>query len=499
VFDSTAFLCYAAALVVCDLALGFALGWSTRGAAAGFIERRAHARQALQGLKRLHDLTDDVATRVGRHMSRIEEVSRELVTMRATCREPKDRAVIDAVTEIVVINEDLTRELAEARMQLQEQADTIRAQAAASMTDLVTGLPNRKSFDDELARRIAQYQQQDTPLSVVLVDLDNLSQLHAEHGKQATDEVLARVASLLTETVRAMDLVARYAEDQFAVLLPGTKLEDAQSAAERLRQAVSAHDLFVGDLRLQLTVTEGVAEASPSDDARSLLKRSGDALASAHAAGGGCAHVNQLGKCHPIQPKVEEVEVPDDLEHRERELQRVLGKVDPATPDAYTDALTGLLNRRGFFEGLRARLSDHRIRKSSLCLLAIDVDNLRQLNDSRGQLAGDVVLRTVAQVLRAATRVHFDVVSRYEGPKLAAVLVETPLAEGLMIAERIRRATQAAKLRAEGTELRMSVSVGVVEATHWNDPVSAKLAGRNRTHYHDGIRVQSLPLPAAVA
>ncbi len=124
-----------------------------------------------------------------------------------------------------------------------------------------------------------------------------------------------------------------------------------------------------------------------------------------------------------------------------------MGKVDPATPDAYTDALTGLLNRRGFFEGLRTRLSDHRIRKASMCLLAIDVDHLHELNDDRGQLAGDVVLRTVAQLLRAATRLHFDVVSRYEGPKLAAVLAETPLGEGLLIAERIRRATRAAKLR----------------------------------------------------
>ncbi len=109
--------------------------------------------------------------------------------------------------------------------------------------------------------------------------------------------------------------------------------------------------------------------------------------------------------------------------------------------------MTGLLNRRCFFEALRHRISEHNLGGEPLCLVLLDLDQLRSLNRTHGQLVGDVVLRTIAQIIRTAMRPHLDMAARYEDAKLAIVLPHAELDDALAVAERIRRATAACKLR----------------------------------------------------
>ena len=201
-----------------------ALWWLRRGSQA-YALKRLNSRNALETLRRLHNLAGDVAGRVEQHLARVESISRELTTLRGACDGPQERAVVDAVSRVVEVNREMAAQLADAKLKLVEQADLIEAQSAAALADLVTGLPNRKGFDDELARRFAQWQDQAVPLSVVLIDVDHLQELQAKHGRAAADEVLRNVGQLLAETTRAVDLVARYGAEQFAVLLPGATLE----------------------------------------------------------------------------------------------------------------------------------------------------------------------------------------------------------------------------------------------------------------------------------
>ena len=218
-------------VLIVDLVGGIAIGWWIRDANSSHDAFNAKA--AIDSLRQLHDLTCDVAGRVGQHLSRVDAISQELITLRSSCKSPKDRAVVDAVSQIVQINEELTSQLSQAKLKLCEQAEVIEAQAAAAMADLVTGLPNRRGFDDELRRGVAQWQQLDTPLSIVLIDVDNLRELQQEHGQDAADDVLRGVAQILNETMRAMDFISRYSEDQFAVMFPSTHLGGAKQAAER--------------------------------------------------------------------------------------------------------------------------------------------------------------------------------------------------------------------------------------------------------------------------
>ncbi|HEX7379889.1 MAG TPA: diguanylate cyclase [Pirellulales bacterium] len=495
-------------VLLVDLAVGVAIGWWIHEAHHD-RQQAANARQAINALRHLHDLTCDVAGRVSRHVTKVDAISQELIALRATGGGAKDRAVVDAVARIVQVNEELTRQLSEAKLELGRQADTIETQAAAALADLVTGLPNRRGFDDELRRRLAQWQQQETPISVLMIDVDNLRELEKEHGRQAADEVLRGIAGVLNETMRAMDLIARYDDDQFAVALPGTRLSEARETAERLRGAVAAREFRVGETPVSITVSQGVAEAQAGDDMRSLLERGHLALAASHDAGGNAAFAHDGGACAAIardeSPEMAHRVMEEDLLALARQLQ--------AMPvDAHTDPLTGLLNRRSFFEALRHRIAEHNLAHLPLALIVIDLDNLTGFNRIRGHLMGDVVLRTVTQIVRTAIRGHIDVAARYHEDKLALLLVDTQLHDALTVGDRIRRAVAACKLKSETAEITVTVSTGVAEYERGGDAVAllkraedavraAKAAGRNCTFYHDGRRPQpargSLPVEAS--
>ncbi|HJT33092.1 MAG TPA: GGDEF domain-containing protein [Pirellulales bacterium] len=496
-------------VLLVDLAAGIALGWwihEINNVRANVF----NARHAIDALRDLHDLTCDVAGRVGQHLTRVDAISHELATLRAGCSGPKDRAVVDAVSRIVEFNEELTQELADAKLKLGDQADMIAAQAKAAMADLLTGLPNRRGFDDELRRRIAQWQQQETPISVLMVDIDNLQKLQEVHGAQAADDVLRGVAGVLNETMRAMDLIARYGENQFAAGLPGTHLSEAKKTAEKLRSALAEREFHVGETPVKITVSEGVSEALPGDDMGTLLERTALALAASHEAGGNCAYLHDGDKCEAIP-----IEQPTGgLLFGQQELMALAKQLQAGPVDPHTDPLTGLLNRRSFFEGLRHRIAEHNLANMPLTLAVIDLDNMKNLNKVHGHLVGDVVLRTVTQIIRSATRAHLDIAARYHEDKLAVVLVHTELRDAVPVAERIRRAIAACKLKAEGTDVQVTVSIGVSELPRGADAVAllksaedavrvAKAAGRNRTYLHDGTRAvpatsQTAREPAAV-
>jgi diguanylate cyclase len=487
-------------VLVVDLAAGIALGWWIHEV-HDVRSNVFNGRHAVDALRHLHDLTCDVAGRVGEHLSRVDAVSHELVTLRASCTGPKDRAVVDAVSRIVQFNEELTEQLADAKIKLGDQAQMIEVQAAAAMADLLTGLPNRRGFDDEVRRRMAQWQQQDTPLSIVLIDIDNLHALQEEHGPKAGDDVLRGVAQVLNETMRAMDLIARYDDDQFAVALPGSRLAEARQTAERVRVALGGKEFQIADTPVKITVSEGVAEALPGDDMSSLLERTNVALVASREAGGNCAFAHDGGRCEAVVPPVPDERHPMNFGHQE--LMALARQLETTPADPHTDPLTGLLNRRSFFEGLRHRIAEHNLANMPLSLAVIDVDGMKQLNRLHGHLVGDVVLRTVTQIIRTATRSHLDMAARYHEDKLAVVLMHTAGRDALPVADRIRRAIAACKLRAEGTEVAITVSVGVAELTRGADAVAllkgaedavrvSKAGGRNRTTCHE----LAVPQPA---
>jgi two-component system cell cycle response regulator len=122
---------------------------------------------------------------------------------------------------------------------------------------------------------------------------------------------------------------------------------------------------------------------------------------------------------------------------------------------AYTDPLTQLWNRRYFYEHTRYVLSGHSAVKTSFCMLMVDLDNLKCINDSRGHQVGDETLKELANILRKNTR-PADTIARMGGDEFALFLPGTTMFNALSLAERIRQAVET-QLSIDGS----TVSIGV--------------------------------------
>ena len=134
--------------------------------------------------------------------------------------------------------------------------------------DSLTGIPNRRYFDDTLATEWKRCLRTETPLSIVLSDVDFFKQFNDIYGHQAGDACLKAVASTLSESLfRVEDSVARYGGEEFVAILPGTDASGAYAVAERMRQ--SARELCIphqSGIGGQLSCSFGVASIFPSPD-----------------------------------------------------------------------------------------------------------------------------------------------------------------------------------------------------------------------------------------
>ncbi|BDX17700.1 diguanylate cyclase [Halopseudomonas aestusnigri] len=161
------------------------------------------------------------------------------------------------------------RQLESANTKLQELA----------LRDGLTGLLNRRYWESCLEREFARHQRYDSPVSLVIFDIDHFKRVNDTYGHQTGDEVIRSVAEITSRLARETDFAGRYGGEEFVVLLPGTHLEGAAQFAERLRQAVEQQVLDYQGSPLSYTISLGVATIS--DDMANyqiLLERADKAL-----------------------------------------------------------------------------------------------------------------------------------------------------------------------------------------------------------------------------
>lgn len=148
-------------------------------------------------------------------------------------------------------------------------------------TDALTGIPNRRSFDEVLGRELSRASRAGEPVSLLMIDLDHFKQLNDRFGHQAGDLVLRRVGDLLVRLTRASDVAARYGGEEFAVVLPSCGPADAVELAERFRRAIERDDW-----PRPLTVSVGAATAPTDGLTAADLVGAADAALYAAKAGG---------------------------------------------------------------------------------------------------------------------------------------------------------------------------------------------------------------------
>ncbi|MBN6148971.1 diguanylate cyclase [Xanthomonas sp. AmX2] len=166
--------------------------------------------------------------------------------------------------------------------ELQRQADAFERQAHE---DALTALPNRRHFDDALARGIARAQRSGLPLCLLVLDIDRFKQINDGHSHAVGDAVLREVGRLLAEACRAEDVPARMGGEEFAVLLADTPLAEAERVAQRMRARFHARAQWADAPTLRVTFSGGLVALAEGETADQLLQRADVALYRAKSEG----------------------------------------------------------------------------------------------------------------------------------------------------------------------------------------------------------------------
>lgn len=171
-----------------------------------------------------------------------------------------------------------------ARLQAMVREQTKELEALA-LQDSLTGLANRRAFDQQLAREVQNSARHNTPLTIALLDLDFFKQINDRFLHAGGDIILKQVASFIADSVREVDHVARWGGEEFAIIFPQTAMEEASQVVERIRLGIEAMRFDKVDSNARVTVSIGITALLPNISAAQLLKQADRALYEAKSKG----------------------------------------------------------------------------------------------------------------------------------------------------------------------------------------------------------------------
>lgn len=198
-----------------------------------------------------------------------------------------NRSYADLVIQMEAIIKDRERiaeQLKEANHQL----------SLLAMTDPLTGLPNRRAFEEALARDLARTERQGGSLTLILIDADHFKKVNDTYGHQGGDMVLRALSDVLRESTRSSDIAARVGGEEFALLLPQTNADNALVVAERVRMRFAVRKIMLDDGRVaKATVSLGMATVTAPGCRgleKALYEAADQALYGAKASGRNCVN-----------------------------------------------------------------------------------------------------------------------------------------------------------------------------------------------------------------
>jgi diguanylate cyclase (GGDEF)-like protein len=156
-----------------------------------------------------------------------------------------------------------------------DRADLLARLEVSARTDDLTGLPNRRAWEEQLPRELARAARESAPVCVAMLDLDHFKDFNDERGHQAGDRLLKQSAAAWATQLRTTDMLARYGGEEFALVLPGCTLADGQLLVERLRASMPDDQ----------TVSAGIAEWDLKETPELLVGRADRALYAAKKGG----------------------------------------------------------------------------------------------------------------------------------------------------------------------------------------------------------------------
>ena len=153
---------------------------------------------------------------------------------------------------------------------LTERSDTMQQ---AALTDGLTGMQNRRYFDDALREYLEEFSRIKKPVGLMIIDLDHFKKVNDTHGHDIGDAVLRAVAGCLQEFTRFHDIVARLGGEEFAIVAPNLDEELLIKLAERIRKAIGSLTVPAGNVRLRVTASLGLAVWNGKETAEGFYRR----------------------------------------------------------------------------------------------------------------------------------------------------------------------------------------------------------------------------------
>lgn len=248
------------------------------------LSNELERKELTEFMQYVQGIASNVDEKVDRHSLNLTAINQDMAQNLPT--DPK--VVLRAVKQLVEANVQLHGELTTAQELIDTKQHQLESYMAEARTDTLTGVSNRRAFDEQIHRLFALRERKHSDLCLLLADIDHFKLFNDYHGHQVGDEMLQRVAGTFELATRSSDVVCRYGGEEFAILLPRTKLPDALRVAERARLAVEALRCDIGEFELHVTVSLGAVEVRPGESIADFVKRGDQALYAAKQAGRNC-------------------------------------------------------------------------------------------------------------------------------------------------------------------------------------------------------------------
>lgn len=226
-----------------------------------------------------HKKIDDYSQKIGKATD-ITELNKILDDVMRDTRAAQTEA-LRSRDEMITVRKDVQE--AEARIhdlesRLEQMSELVRE-------DQLTGSLNRRGLDDVFSRELARAERRKSPLCIALLDLDDFKRLNDTHGHSAGDQALIHLVRVIKDTLRTMDMIARFGGEEFLIVLPDTQLDDAMQTVTRLQRELTKRIFMYNHERLLITFSAGVAVYISGEDQASLIQRADRALYQAKNAG----------------------------------------------------------------------------------------------------------------------------------------------------------------------------------------------------------------------
>jgi diguanylate cyclase len=233
-------------------------------------------------IKQVLDMIDTAAGSATTYSASLADASAKLQGANdgATLRLVIERLVTGA-KEMELSNKKLEARLTASRQQIEQLHQNIETVRTEALTDPLTTLANRKFFDAELAKAVAEAKERREPLTLLMCDVEHFKAFNDKFGHVTGDQVLRLVATSVKQNVKGRDIAARHGGEEFAVVLPKTAMPQAITVADQIRHAVMTKELMKrssGERLGRVTISIGVALLRESDTTQSLIERADECL-----------------------------------------------------------------------------------------------------------------------------------------------------------------------------------------------------------------------------